>query len=96
MQLAGCGGQRQRRIVLLTNGNSPYWDAVRIGLQHGDQEFDLQSAGLKAIMEVNDGTPAGQISKLRQFANQADIAAVAVSALDSNNVAVADEMRNLQ
>jgi ribose transport system substrate-binding protein len=94
--LVGCGASHEKRIILLTNGNSPYWDAVRIGMQDGELEFDLKEAGLKAIMEVNDGTPDGQIGKLRQFASQSDIAAVAVSALDANNVAVADEMRNLQ
>ena len=47
-------------------------------------------------MEVNDGTAAGQINMLRQFASQSDIVAVAVSPLDANNQAVADEMRQLQ
>ncbi len=96
VELAGCSGSHERRIVLLTNGNSPFWDIVRKGMQKGEQDFDLKAAGLKAVMEVNDGTPDGQISKLRQFASQSDIAAVAVSAADANNAGVADEMRNLQ
>jgi ribose transport system substrate-binding protein len=47
-------------------------------------------------MEINDGTPEGQISKLRQFASQTDIIGVAVSALDADNAAVADLLRQLR
>ncbi|MEX0938632.1 MAG: substrate-binding domain-containing protein [Pirellulales bacterium] len=106
--LAGCQGSDDasagsgdadgelKRIILLTNGNSPFWDACRHGLQQAEKDLKLQEAGLRAVMEVNDGTPAGQINKLRQFNTQSDIAAVAVSALDADNEAVAQEMRNLQ
>ena len=95
---AGQEGQaaNTKRIILLTNGNSPFWDACRIGLQQGAADFQLEEAGLTAVMEVNDGTPQGQINKLRQFATQSDIAGVAVSAIDADNVAIADEMRKLK
>jgi ribose transport system substrate-binding protein len=85
-----------KRIILLTNGNSPFWDACRFGLQAGEKEFKLGEAGLKAVMEVNDGTPRGQIDKLRQFASQNDIVGIAVSALDADNAAVVEEMRKLR
>ena len=86
----------QKRIIVLTNGNSPFWDACRAGIIDAQKELNLKDAGFRAIMEVNDGTPQGQLDKLRQFASQSDIAAVGVSALDANNVAIADEMRKLQ
>ncbi|MFM2095042.1 MAG: hypothetical protein RIS70_2166 [Planctomycetota bacterium] len=92
---AAGGGKGEKRIILLTNGNSPFWDACRFGLQAGEKEFKLADSGLKAVMEVNDGTPRGQIDKLRQFASQSDIVGVAVSALDADNAAVVDEMRKL-
>lgn len=85
-----------RRIILLTNGNSPFWDACRVGLRDAERDLDLSHSGLRAIMEVNDGTPQGQIDKLRQFNSQSDIAAVAISALDANNASVAAEMRKLR
>lgn len=85
-----------RRLILLTNGNSPFWDAARFGLQQAAKELAIDQDGLRAVMEVNDGSPQGQINKLRQFASQTDIAGVAVSALDADNVAVADEMRRLR
>ncbi len=85
-----------KRIIILTNGNSPFWDAARAGLQDAERELKLPEAGFQAVLEVNDGTPQGQLDKLRQFASQSDIAAIGVSAIDADNVAIADEMRNLQ
>jgi ribose transport system substrate-binding protein len=93
---AGCAGGNEKRIIILTNGNSPFWDACRVGLQEADKDLNLKQGGLKAALEVNDGTPQGQIDKLRLFAGQTDIVAVGVSALDANNEAVADQMRELQ
>jgi ribose transport system substrate-binding protein len=90
------GGAGKKRIILLTNGNSPFWDACRAGLQAGDKDFGLSDAGLVAVMEVNDGTPKGQIDKLRQYGNQADVVGIAVSALDADNIAVAEEMKKLR
>ncbi len=93
--LVGCdsGG---KRIVLLTNGDSPYWDACRTGMQDGAKEFKFTDAGFKADMQVNDGTTKGQIDKLRQLGNQSDVVGVAISPLEADNAAVADELKALQ
>lgn len=91
--VAPAGGTK--RVIILTNGNSPFWDACRAGMQDAEKELGLDAAGYKAVLEVNDGTPQGQLDKLRQFGSQSDIAGVGVSALDAANVAVADEMRKL-
>ncbi len=85
-----------KRLILLTNGNSPFWDACRAGLQDAEKELQLAEAGLTAVFEVNNGTPEGQLDKLKQYGSQSDVAGVGVSALDANNVAIADELRNLQ
>jgi ribose transport system substrate-binding protein len=85
-----------RRLVLLNNGNSPFWDACRLGLQEAARDFKLNAANLAVVMEVNDGTVQGQIDRLRQFSNMRDIAGVAISALDADNAAVAEEMRKLR
>lgn len=84
-----------QRIIILNNGDSPFWDAARAGLQDADRELKLREAGLTAVFEANDGTPQGQLDKLRQFASQNDIVAVGISATDADNAAIADEMRNL-
>ena len=85
-----------RRLVLLNNGNSPFWDACRLGLQEAARDLKLSAANLAVVMEVNDGTVQGQIDRLRQFSNMRDVAGVAISALDADNAAVAEEMRKLR
>ncbi len=85
-----------KRIIILTNGNSPFWDACRAGMLDAEKELGLKGTGYQAVLEVNDGTPQGQLDKLRQFGSQSDIVGVGVSALDEKNVAIADEMRALQ
>jgi len=102
--LVGCGGADNpesshsgpRRIIILTNGDSPFWDACRVGLQDADKQLKLAEAGLQAVFEPNDGTTQGQLNKLRQYGSQSDIAAIGISVLDANNAAIADEMRKLR
>jgi ribose transport system substrate-binding protein len=86
----------QKRLIILTNGNSPFWDACRAGIQDADRELKLAEAGFVAVMEVNDGTPQGQIDKLRQFGSQTDVAGVGISAVDASNAAIAEELLKLK
>jgi len=78
-------------MIILMNGNSPFWDAVGVGMAD-----EAKALGVNATLETNDGTPQGQINKLRQFRSQSGILAVALSATDAANAAIADEMRKLQ
>jgi ribose transport system substrate-binding protein len=94
--LPGCGGSNDKRIIILTNGYSPFWDAAKVGLQEAEKDLKLKDAGLKAVLEANDGTPEGQVAKLRQFGSQSDIVALGISACDKDNEAVADELRKLK
>src|SRR5262249_36227229 len=94
--LAGCGGTAPKRIIILINGNSPYWDTCRAGLQEAAKDLQLNESGLRAVLEVNDGTPQGQLDKLRQFDSQGDVAAVGIAAIDAANQAIADQMRKLK
>jgi ribose transport system substrate-binding protein len=98
--VAGCsnsgGSGDGKRVIILTNGNSPFWDAARAGAQDAERDLKLKEAGLRVVVEVNDGTDRGQIDKLRQFASQGDIAAVGVSVNTAGNVAIVEELRGLQ
>ncbi len=85
-----------KRLIILTNGDSPFWDACREGLTAANAELKLGESGLKAVLDVNDGTAQGQLSKLQQYGTQSDIAGVGVSAIDAKNVAIADELRSMQ
>jgi ribose transport system substrate-binding protein len=86
----------EKRIIILNNGDSPFWDACRAGMEEAARDLKLKEAGLRAVFESNDATPQGQIDKLRQFVSQSDIAAIGISVIDGNNVAIAELMRELR
>ena len=88
-------GGAPRRLIFLTNGDDPFWDACNAGLQEGARQYGLEAKGLVAVMEKNNGTAQGQIEKLRQFASQSDIAGVAISVIQADNAAIIEEMKNL-
>jgi ribose transport system substrate-binding protein len=80
-----------KRIIVLMNGNSPFWDAVRVGMESANKDLKI-----KAVLDTNDGKPENQIKKLQQYNTQADIAAVGISVTDASNAAIADELSNLR
>ena len=41
---ASGGGTAKRRIILLTNGDDPFWDAMREGMNAAAKELDRESA----------------------------------------------------
>lgn len=79
------------RYQLMTNGNSPFWDAVRVGMVDAGKEL-----GVKVDLVVNDGTPGGQITRLRQIRTLNDVVGVGISVTQARAQGVADEMFNLQ
>jgi ribose transport system substrate-binding protein len=89
-------GGKTKRIMFVTNGDDPFWDALLSGLNEGAKQHKLAEAGLSVQRDVNNGTAEGQIEKLRQYATQDDIAGVAISVIQADNAAIIEEMRNLQ
>jgi ribose transport system substrate-binding protein len=85
-----------KRIILLNNTDSPFWDAARAGIKKAQDELKLAEVGFSASMDSNDGTDTGQIEKLRQYGTQSDIAAVIISPISSTNPAIADELKKLK
>jgi ribose transport system substrate-binding protein len=83
----------EKRIIILTNGNSPFWDAAGYGLQQAEKDLNLKEVGLTAILENSEASPQGQLDRLRQFASQSDIAGLGVSAIDAANASIANELR---
>ncbi len=90
------GGSGLKRIVLLNNTDSPFWDAARAGIAKAVEDLKLSDAGFTAGMDSNDGTEQGQIEKLRQYGTQADIVAVIISPTSGTNPAIADELKKLK
>ncbi len=90
------GNRGTKRIILITNGISPFWDACRAGMEDAEKDLKLGDDHLKVVMVVNDGTAAGQITKLQQYGTLTDIAAIGISVIDKNNSAIAEEMKKLR
>lgn len=85
-----------KRIVLLNNTDSPFWDAARAGIAKAAEDLKLNGKGFTAGMDSNDGTEQGQIEKLRQYGTQSDVAAVIISPISATNPAIADELKKLK
>jgi ribose transport system substrate-binding protein len=92
----GTGTTGKKRIIFVTNGDDPFWDALLSGLKEGEKQFGCEEAGLVVSRDVNNGSAEGQIEKLRQYATQDDIAGVAISVIQADNQTIADEMKKLQ
>jgi ribose transport system substrate-binding protein len=99
--MAGCGAStatspgaapgKGARYIILMNGESPFWDAVRVGMNEAGKKLNVT-----VVLEPNSEGPAGQIQKLRQCATQTDIAGIAVCPADAANASLVDEMRKLR
>jgi ribose transport system substrate-binding protein len=89
-------GKATKRIIFLTNGDDPFWDALLSGLKEGEKQFKCAEAGLTVSRDVNNSSAEGQIERLRQYATQDDIAAVAISVIQADNQSIVDEMKKLQ
>lgn len=85
-----------KRIILLNNTDSPFWDAARAGIDKAAEDLKLKDKGFTAGMDTNNGTDEGQIEKLRQYGTQDDIVAVIISPTSATNPAVVDELQKLK
>ena len=88
--------QGLKRLVFITNGDDPFWDALLSGLKEGEKRFDCAAAGLAVSRDVNNASAEGQIERLRQYATQDDIAGIAISVIQADNQSIVEEMKKLQ
>ncbi|MCA9098307.1 MAG: substrate-binding domain-containing protein [Planctomycetaceae bacterium] len=79
------------RIVLITNGSSPFWDAADRGSQEAGDKL-----GVKVEFLRNDATEAGQIERLEQLAGQKDVKGIGISLIDEKATGVIDQMKALR
>ena len=92
---SGSGPSVPKRLIFITNGDDPFWDACNAGLIEGAKQYGIESQGLRVVMEKNNGTAQGQIEKLRQLGSQSDVAGVAISVIQAENAAIVEEMKSL-
>ena len=81
---------------MLVNGDDPFWDAMYRGMEDAQKDLKLADAGLMVAMDKPDFTEDAQINKLKQYASQTDIAAVAISPVNASNQSIAEGMRELR
>jgi ribose transport system substrate-binding protein len=96
---AAAGGNSSagaKRIVILTNGDDPFWDACEAGAKQAEKDLGLSGKGYTVAFERADFTDQGQIDKLKQYNLQDDIAGVGISVVNPDSRAVAEELRALQ
>jgi len=88
---AGGSAAGNFKIVILTNGSSPYWDACDRGLKDAGAKL-----GVRVELVRNDATEGGQIRRLEQIATQSDVKGVGVSVLESQAEGVLERMQALR
>jgi len=100
--VTGCGGNTadtngKKRIVILTNGDDPFWDACFKGMEAGAKDFKIEKDNLvHAIDKGSEFKADKQLEKLEQYATQTDIAAVAISPVEAKNPQIAKAMKALR
>jgi ribose transport system substrate-binding protein len=87
----GSGAAGDFKIVILTNGSSPFWDACDRGLQDAGKEL-----GVQVELVRNDASEGGQIRRLEQLATQSDVKGVGISVLEKEAAGVAEAMQALR
>lgn len=85
-----------KRIIVLTNGNSPFWDAGAAGAKDAEKDLNCAADGYRVVVDRNTSKEEGQIEKLRQYASATDVAAIAISVVNAKNAVIPEEMRKLQ
>ena len=93
---AGGEGESLRRIVILTNGDDPFWDACEAGAMAAEEEFNAAQLGYDVVFERANFTVERQVEMLRGYRLAGDVAGVGVSVVDPEANAIANELRDLR
>jgi ribose transport system substrate-binding protein len=98
--LSGCAsetpGAGTKRIIILTNGDDPFWDACEAGAKSAAKELGLEGDNYEVLFQRAEFTDRSQIEKLKQYNLDPSVVAVGISVYNPDSRAVADEMRALR
>lgn len=95
--LAGCaerpeeGASASRKVVFITNGDSPFWDAAEKGFLDAAAKQGLTGQFLRN----KGGDSASQLRLLDQIASRTDVAGLAISIVDASAVGIIDRLREI-
>ena len=99
LSCSGCSEtseEKLKRIVILTNGDDPFWDPCEAGAKAAEQDLGLAAAGYRVTFERADFTVKGQLDKLKQYSLATDIVAVGISVYDATNPSIAEALKKLK
>lgn len=85
-----------KRIVILTNGDDPFWDACEAGANVAAEELKLKDHGYMLTYERSNFTVDKQIQQLKGYRLSGDVVAVGVSVVDADSLAIATELEDLR
>ena len=85
-----------KRIVVMFNGEDPFWDAARGGAQQAERDLKLGNASLVVDFKTTDFTPESQIELLRRIAVKGDVAGVAIPVIAPENPGIVRAMKQLR
>ena len=85
-----------QRIVILTNGDDPFWDPCEAGAKAAEKDLGLEAAGYRVTFERANFTVKGQLDKLKQYSLATDIVAVGISVYDATNPSIAEALKKLK
>ena len=85
-----------KRIVILTNGDDPCWDACQAGAEDAEETLLLDSKGYRLSFERASFTPESQVDLLRQYQTAGDVAGLGICVVDAESSAIARELKTLQ
>lgn len=85
-----------KRIVILTNGDDPFWDTCEAGAKQAEIDLGLKGKGFTVAFERPEFSDQSQIDKLKQYNLQSDIAALGISIFNPESRALAEELKQLQ
>ena len=91
----GASATAGKRIVIITNVPDPFWDTCEAGANAAQRDLKLAEAGISVAVEQNTKGVQGQIQRLREWAGDPSIVAVAVSVTEPDNTALIDAMKGL-
>jgi ribose transport system substrate-binding protein len=80
------------KIVILTNGSSPFWDACDRGLTEAGKKLGVRVE----LVRNTDASEGGQIRRLEQISTQSDVKGVGISVLESQAEGVLERMQALR
>ncbi|MCG8587220.1 MAG: substrate-binding domain-containing protein, partial [Pirellulales bacterium] len=87
----------KKRIVFLTNGDDPFWDACRKGMDDAAEELKIEDAGLTHVMDKgSEFDRIKQLEKLKELATRSDVAGLAISPVDAKNARIAKALEELK